>query len=37
VLLVEPGRVVRWLQVSPDWLDRPEAVDILRDVDGHRR
>ncbi|MFD1103391.1 peroxiredoxin-like family protein [Sphingobium olei] len=29
VLLVGPGRVVRALQVSPDWLDRPEADSIL--------
>ena len=32
VLLVGPGRVVQWLQVSPDWLDRPEADDILARV-----
>lgn len=36
VLLVGTGRVVRWLQVSPDWLDRPEADDILRNVDLYR-
>lgn len=29
VLLLGAGRVVQWLQVSPDWLDRPEAEDIL--------
>ncbi|QNG45873.1 peroxiredoxin-like family protein [Sphingobium yanoikuyae] len=29
VLLLGPGRVVQRLQVSPDWLDRPEADDIL--------
>jgi len=28
-LLLGPGRVVQRLQVSPDWLDRPEADDIL--------
>lgn len=32
VLLVGPGRVVRWLAVSPDWLDRPEADEILRQI-----
>jgi len=36
ILFVEPGRVVRWLQVSPDWLDRPEAADILTEVNSHR-
>lgn len=34
VLLVGPGRVVRWLAVSPDWLDRPEADEILRQIDA---
>lgn len=29
VLLLGPGRVVQRLQVSPDWLDRPEVDDIL--------
>ncbi|MDF0543580.1 peroxiredoxin-like family protein [Sphingobium sp. H39-3-25] len=29
VLLLGAGRVVEWLQVSPDWLDRPEAENIL--------
>lgn len=33
LLLVGPGRVVRWLQVSPDWLDRPEADEILCAID----
>lgn len=28
-LLVGPGRVVQWIKVSPDWLDRPEADEIL--------
>lgn len=28
-LLLGPGRVVQRLHVSPDWLDRPEAADIL--------
>lgn len=32
VLLVGPGRVVRWLAVSPDWLDRPETDEILRQI-----
>ncbi|WP_242126306.1 peroxiredoxin-like family protein [Sphingobium sp. Sx8-8] len=36
LLLLGQGRVVRWLQASPDWLDRPESDDILRDVDRHR-
>ncbi|KQN00925.1 alkyl hydroperoxide reductase [Sphingobium sp. Leaf26] len=34
VLLVGPGRIVQWLHVSPDWLDRPEAADILREIDN---
>lgn len=29
VLLLLPGRRVGWLQVSPDWLDRPEADEVL--------
>ncbi len=29
VLLLGPGRVAQRLHVSPDWLDRPEADDIL--------
>lgn len=33
-LLVEPGRIVQWLHVSPDWLDRPEAADILHQIDS---
>lgn len=33
-LLVGKGRTVQWLHVSPDWLDRPEAADILRQVDS---
>lgn len=36
VLLVGAGRVVRWLQVSPDWLDRPESDAILQNVDRYR-
>ncbi|KKW92104.1 peroxiredoxin-like family protein [Sphingobium chungbukense] len=32
-LLVGPGRVVRWLQVSPDWVDRPEADAVLDQID----
>lgn len=32
VLLLGPGRVVQWLQVSPDWLDRPEAETILQAI-----
>ncbi|HKX22454.1 MAG TPA: peroxiredoxin-like family protein [Rhizorhapis sp.] len=36
LLLVGAGRVVRWLQVSPDWLDRPESDVILHQVDRHR-
>lgn len=31
--LVGAGRVLRWLQVSPDWLDRPEAEAVLREID----
>jgi peroxiredoxin len=29
VLVIDRGRVVRSIAVSPDWLDRPEAEDIL--------
>lgn len=32
VLLVGPGRRVEWLRVSPDWLDRPEAEEIMDQV-----
>ncbi|WP_256213361.1 peroxiredoxin-like family protein [Sphingobium sp. YR768] len=32
VAIVGPGRELLWLQVSPDWLDRPEADDILQAV-----
>ncbi len=32
-LLLGPGRIVQWLQVSPDWLVRAEAEDILIEVD----
>lgn len=35
LLLLEPGRAVRWLQVSPDWLDRAEAAEILAAIDDH--
>lgn len=28
-LILEPGNVVRWLEVSPDWLDRTESEAIL--------
>lgn len=34
VLLLGPGRIVQWLHVSPDWLDRPETKDILRKIDA---
>ncbi|PNP94519.1 peroxiredoxin-like family protein [Sphingobium sp. SA916] len=34
-LLVGAGRVLRWLQVSPDWLDRPEAETVLHHVEQH--
>lgn len=34
ILLLGPGRVVQFLQVSPDWLDRPEAADIIERIDG---
>lgn len=36
VLLIGPGRVVQRLDVSPDWLDRPETGDILRWIDDGR-
>jgi peroxiredoxin len=32
VLVLERDLTVRSLTVSPDWLDRPEAADILRDI-----
>ena len=35
-LLLDAGREVRWLHVSPDWLDRPEADAVLDAVDLHR-
>jgi peroxiredoxin len=31
-LLVGPNRIIEWIHVSPDWLDRPEAADILRQL-----
>jgi peroxiredoxin len=31
-LLIGPGRVVEWIQISPDWLDRPEAEEILAHI-----
>ncbi|MCI4591883.1 AhpC/TSA family protein [Sphingobium sp. BYY-5] len=34
-VLVGPGRRVEWLHVSPDWLDRPEAEEILRHITPH--
>jgi peroxiredoxin len=33
VLIVAPGRKVAWLQVSPDWLDRAEAEEIIAALD----
>lgn len=33
-LLVGPGRTLHWLHVSPDWLERPEAAEILDWIDG---
>lgn len=32
VLHVGPGRKIRSLLVSPDWLDRPEAEEVLRNI-----
>lgn len=29
VLVLDPGNVVRWLEVSPDWLDRTETETVL--------
>lgn len=34
VLLGGPGRVVQLLHVSPDWLDRPEAQNVIRWIDS---
>lgn len=28
VLVVDPGRVLRWIAVSPDWLDRAEGAAV---------
>lgn len=36
VLIVDETRTVRFVAVSPDWLDRPEASDILAAVDAVR-
>jgi peroxiredoxin len=33
VVLVDCDQTIRWLQVSPDWLDRPEADEILAQVE----
>lgn len=34
LLLIGTGREVEWVHVSPDWLDRPEAADIVRAVEA---
>lgn len=33
VVIVDRGRKIRWIKVSPDWLDRPEAEEILAALD----
>ncbi len=33
VVIVDPGRKIRWIKSSPDWLDRPEADEILAAID----
>ncbi len=33
VLIVDKGRRIRWIRSSPDWLDRPEADEILAAID----
>jgi len=32
-LIVAPDRTIRWLRVSPDWLDRAEAGEIVAALD----
>lgn len=34
VLIVDSERTIRWLHVSPDWLDRPEAEEILAAIEA---
>jgi len=34
VVLVDRDQTIRWLRVSPDWLDRPEADEILSAVNA---
>jgi peroxiredoxin len=36
VLIVDEEHIVRFVAVSPDWLDRPEASTILAALDGVR-
>jgi peroxiredoxin len=33
VVIVDSSRTIRWLRVSPDWLARPEAEEILAALD----
>jgi len=33
VAIVAPDLTLRWLHVSPDWLDRPEAEEIIAALD----
>ena len=33
VAIIGPGLTLRWLHVSPDWLDRPEAGEVLAALD----
>jgi peroxiredoxin len=33
VVIVDKGRRIRWLKTSPDWLDRPEADEILTAIE----
>lgn len=33
-LVVDRDQIIRWIKVSPDWLDRPETSEILEAVDA---
>ncbi len=34
IVIVDTDQTIRWLHVSPDWLDRPEADEILAALDA---
>ncbi|GAA4496954.1 peroxiredoxin-like family protein [Gluconacetobacter tumulicola] len=33
IVIVDPGRVARFVDISPDWMDRTEAAEILAALD----